>query len=406
MPNWNGRSITVEAHRIAVEIATKTGLETFPDNFNIADVKSLLRRLYVATGGKRGAGVGFDPSTQQLRDVFNGKRTGAEIWALHSGETPTETKGEASGAPASSNATSDDSAATTLRKLIGFDEGEVFATAKRAVDARVGDILASVHGLIADEVSKQVRTLEVKVAGRPDVKLDKAHKAFQHVLAYAANRIPIMMVGPAGSGKTTIGEQVAEVLGLAFYMSGKCADEIKITGYMDASGTYRTTAFRQAYENGGVFLFDEMDGWSPDALIAVNAPLAGQWGDFPDGMIKRHPDFVPIAAANTFGRGADRQYVGREQLDAATLDRFAVVVVDYDEDLEAACSCNRAWTNHVQKIRAAVETEKVRHVVSPRASIMGGIMLAAGRSKSEVEDELIWKGLDEPVRNRVKAHVR
>lgn len=399
MANWNGLDVSTEAHRIALQIQSATGLSVMPDDYNIAAVKTDLRRLYVATGGKRGPD-GYEPSTREFRRLYNGKVSGSQLLATAKGEAlplPEHPKAE--------TAPSEDGLAA-LRKLIGADEGQVAEIARKHVDHRVGEVLSSMHGLIADEVSRQVRTVVVKVAERPEVKLDTVHKAFKDVLDYAAQRVPVMMVGPAGSGKTTIAEQIAEALGLPFYMSGKCADEIKITGYMDAGGTYRTTAFRQAYEFGGIFLFDEMDGWSPDALIAVNAPLAGKWGDFPDGMIKKHPDFVPIAAANTFGRGADRQYVGREQLDAASLDRFAVVVIDYDEDLELSLGCDRKWTEHVIKVRHAVDKEKVRHVVSPRASIMGGLMLKAGRAKAQVEEELIWKGLDEPVRNRVKAALR
>jgi cobaltochelatase CobS len=283
---------------------------------------------------------------------------------------------------------------------------EVKAIAKNAVDQRVGEVLASMAELVSDEVAKAVRTVEVKIAGLPEVKIDKAHKCFERVLRYAANRKSVLLVGPAGSGKTTLAEQVAKALGLPFYMSGKCADEVKITGYMDGGGTYRTTAFRKAWEFGGVFLFDEMDGWTADALIAVNAPLAGQWGDFPDGMVARHPDFVAIGAANTYGRGADRQYVGREQLDAATLDRFAVLPVEYDEELELALASNRKWAEFCQKVRAACEGEKVRHIVSPRASIEGSIMLAAGEPRADVEEAYVWKGLDEPTRNRVKAAMR
>jgi cobaltochelatase CobS len=201
-------------------------------------------------------------------------------------------------------------------------------------------------------------------------------------------------------------EDVAKALSLEFYFQGKCADEVKITGYMDAGGTYRTTPFRQAFEFGGVFLFDEIDGWTADAVIAVNAPLAGQWGDFPDGKVARHPDFVAIGAANTYGRGADRQYVGREQLDAATLDRFAVIEVDYDEDLELAISCDADWTRYVQQVRMAIAKEKVRHVVSPRASIGGGLMLAAGEPRQDVEEAYVWKGMEEVVRNRIKASMR
>ena len=165
------------------------------------------------------------------------------------------------------------------------------------------------------------------------------------------------------------------------------------------------TQFREAYEHGGVFLFDEVDASDPDALTAFNAALANGMGDFPDGMVKRHKDFIAIAAGNTFGRGADRQYVGRNQLDAATLDRFQTFEVDYDEDLERQLAGNDDWTDYVQKVRRAIDTEKVRHIVSPRPSIAGAKLLAAGMERSKVEEACVWKGMDEQQRNRVKARM-
>lgn len=44
---------------------------------------------------------------------------------------------------------------------------------------------------------------------------------------------------------------------------------------------------------------------------------------FPDKMVKKHKDFIVCASGNTYGTGADRKYVGRLEIDAATLDRFA-----------------------------------------------------------------------------------
>jgi hypothetical protein len=55
-------------------------------------------------------------------------------------------------------------------------------------------------------------------------------------------------------------------------------------------------------------------------------------------FIKRHKTFRLVLAANTWGTGATRQYVGRNQLDASTLDRFclATIFVTYDESLESS----------------------------------------------------------------------
>jgi hypothetical protein len=253
------------------------------------------------------------------------------------------------------------------------------------------------------------------------------HYKFPLLMAALAARVNIMLVGPAGSGKTTAASKAAEALGLPFYGTGAISNEFKLTGFIDAQGRIVSTAFRKAFEHGGVFLFDEMDASLPAALLAFNAALANDWMDFPDGCIKRHPDFVVVAGANTFGSGADRQYVGRNQLDAASLDRYAVVDWGYDEALEAALigapaprnapvpqsiaplSADEAqskafnFLDRVRKVRAAVAEMKVRHVVSPRATINGGRLLAAGWSWSQVEEAVIWKGLDSETKTKVNA---
>jgi cobaltochelatase CobS len=72
----------------------------------------------------------------------------------------------------------------------------------------------------------------------------------------------------------------------------------------------------------------------PGALLAFNAALANGVAAFPDGSIKRHPETVIIAAANTWGFGGDANYIGRAKLDAAFLDRFVTLAWGYDEDLE------------------------------------------------------------------------
>jgi hypothetical protein len=177
-----------------------------------------------------------------------------------------------------------------------------------------------------------------------------------------------------------------------------------------------------------VFLFDEMDSSMPAALLAFNAALANGHADFPDGIIKRHPDFRAIAACNTFGGGANRQYVGRMQLDAASLDRFATLTWDYCPALEAALIGAPApddaprpknikplesqeavqahainWHQRVLKARAKADAQKIRCVISPRATIMGAKLLAAGWALPEVEESVLFKGLDAESRAKIEG---
>ena len=54
----------------------------------------------------------------------------------------------------------------------------------------------------------------------------------------------VALVGPAGSGKTTMAENIAQELGLDFYFTGALMHEYKLTGFIDAHGTVVRTPFR------------------------------------------------------------------------------------------------------------------------------------------------------------------
>jgi hypothetical protein len=122
--------------------------------------------------------------------------------------------------------------------------------------------------------------------------------------------------------------------------------------------------------------------------------------------------------ANTYGQGANATYVGRNQLDAATLDRLAVVEYDYDSAWEAriaGCTAegstlkidaggsrtDQEWMEYVQRIRASVDRLAVRHVVSPRATFNGIKLLNAGVGFTHVANMCLWKGLDSATRTKV-----
>lgn len=239
-------------------------------------------------------------------------------------------------------------------------------------------------------------------AGRVALPDELRHAAFPEVLACTLANIPVMLVGPAGAGKTTLGKQVAAALSLSFAHVGAVSSRYELSGFVDANGRYQRTSFRDAFEHGGVFLFDEIDGSDPGALLWCNAAIANGMCAFPDGNVERHADFRLIAAANTFGRGADRVYVGRNQLDGATLDRFAVIEFDYDEGLERALFGDTAWTARVQQVRGAIFGLQLRYVVSPRAIDHGVRLLAAGLPQERVEAITVWKGMAAADRQKIE----
>jgi len=170
---------------------------------------------------------------------------------------------------------------------------------------------------------------------------------YERVLRLARLRKNILLVGPTGCGKTFLAGRVAEELGLPFAHISCSAgmSEGHLLGRLLPTGdggrfVYTPSEFIQRYEGGGVFLFDEIDAADSNVLIVVNAALGNDRVSVPNRterpVARRHKDFIAIAAANTFGSGADRQYVGRNQLDEATLDRFRIgqIELDYSDEVE------------------------------------------------------------------------
>ena len=192
------------------------------------------------------------------------------------------------------------------------------------------------------------------------------HEKFEQILTQVQLDEPIMLIGPAGSGKNVSVSQVAEALGLRMYYTNNASNEFKLTGFIDAGGNYRDTEFYKAFKNGGVFFLDEIDNSDPSALIVINSALANGYMSFPHETIDRHPMFRIIAAANTWGKGADLQYVGRNALDGATLDRFDNIFFDYDQKLEEALYPSHEVLEFMWSFRNAVLKLKIPHIVSTR----------------------------------------
>ena len=159
---------------------------------------------------------------------------------------------------------------------------------------------------------RNYKTISINIQNGEHIKdLGKQHFQFEKLSKYVQTKNNIFLVGSAGSGKTTAARNIAKALNIKFYFTGAINSEYKLTGFIDAQGRIVNTEFRKAYEHGGLFLFDEIDASFPQAILAFNAALANDFMDFPDKKVPKHKNFYCIAAANTFGTGADRQYVGR-----------------------------------------------------------------------------------------------
>lgn len=354
----------------------------------------------------------LDRATLRFHAASNGKSPAQSDEALIA--IYNATTGNADTAtPAPSGATTEVDAAAVadiLRKpvterLVEAARQKVTEVAEDAKQAAIDAAVTAATEAAVEAVQQHRKTIfEVKRGDQTKVLPDEhRHPKFESIMRVLSVRENIYLVGGAGSGKTHIASQAAAALDLPFYSTGAVGMAYQLQGFINAEGRYMETDLYRAYTEGGVFLFDEIDGSSANALLAFNAIAANDLAAFPCGTVKRHDDFVIIAAANTIGTGANRQYVGRTQLDGASRDRFAFIEMPYDETLELAISPVEAWTKWVQQCRQVAAEHRMEHIISPRASIKGGKVLLAGLSVDEAAEMYVFKGMSQSDRARFPA---
>lgn len=251
---------------------------------------------------------------------------------------------------------------TTLESLIAKSVAEL--SVNSVMDAAkpfIEKYVSETFGILPKAIEVKTETETKKVTGF-------THHEFETILKLVAADIPVFLTGPAGCGKNVICKQVAEALGKEFYFSNAVTQEYKITGFIDANGKYQETQFYKAFTQGGVFMLDEMDASTPEVLVILNAAIANRYFDFPVGRVEAHPDFRIVAAGNTYGTGADIEYTGRFQLDASSLDRFAIIEVSYDHDIELAIAGgDKEIIQFVHAFREALSAADIKFTVSYRA---------------------------------------
>lgn len=301
--------------------------------------------------------------------------------------------------------------AQALRPYLGLELNVDEAKVKLIIEATVAKLIATPQTCIVNDA----------ITGNSTV-VDMAHPMLATIVDLLdCNKKPFL-VGPAGSFKTTNGRKAAQLLGypddLIFIQSvSQATTEGKLLGFIDAHGVVTSTMFRRAYTEGGFYMMDEIDNGSANALAVLNAAIDNGHCGFPDGMKERHPNFRFCAAGNTYGKGADRQYVGRNQLDAATLNRLVVVEWNYDIESEKAIARSIGdalgnggaalqWTLYVQKVREAKDIVKALTIISPR-QIFDAIplIIRKGWTMDKCADLFIWAGMTADQKNAIKVQL-
>jgi cobaltochelatase CobS len=255
------------------------------------------------------------------------------------------------------------------------------------------------------------RVIEIRHDNKPPIKIEGlVHPEFDRALNYLSKKGPngyqtnVMLVGPAGCGKSHMIAQLAKALGTDHtIVSGTAgATEGDLIGRLlpgdGGKFEYSPSQFVSLYERGNAVLgFDEIDGFDSNMLMIANMPLAN--GSMYVHLRKDNPEVHRgenvffVATANTFGTGANPIYVGRNAMDEATRDRFIFITVDYDKRLEesiaAAGGLSEAEMAGIWELRDRCREAQLRRVISTRAFQKASVMKQCGDSWREIRDRLL-----------------
>ena len=287
------------------------------------------------------------------------------------------------------------------------------------VDQEVGEIAVIAHGAleemrqqIADVAASQSRVITVNIPTLPEpVTIQGAHRDLPKLVARLHAGMYVLLVGPAGTGKSYMAHDAAKALQVPCYDLSVTVQtqEWKVAGAHSAVTFIRGT-IREAYENGGVLLIDEFDNGSPNFLAGLNLLLSSDTYTFADGVtVQRHPQFYVVATANTIGEGGTAQYRARQALDAATLDRFTFMFVDIDPAIEemmaaqylADATVRADLLRLVRVSRLNGADNNLRVVITPRATLDGAKMLALGEPMENVIRDRIIRGCSPDIAEKI-----
>lgn len=210
-----------------------------------------------------------------------------------------------------------------------------------------------------------------------------------------AARPVVGLVGPAGNGKTTVAKAAMEAYEFQ-YIEIDCTEFTEpadlIGGMMikaekgGTSSIWIDGPITRAFKEGLGIILNEYDALNPRAALCLQSVFQDAGADkkgryvttvgCPDhDRVYPQGDCPIILSLNTYGTGGSRQYVGRNTMDAASMDRITLITTGYEN--EAAIIVAHGYSKTVGEklekwandVRSVIEGNTLKVILSNRTLI-------------------------------------
>ena len=283
-----------------------------------------------------------------------------------------------------------------------IDEAKVEEIVDNAMSKHVNSIL--------DKLSQVTKNVKITMPDKKEIDVKNAHYMLPEILQEVQDGRNVWMFGEAGSFKTSLAGQIAELLELPFYSQSVTSQTTKsdLLGYMNVNGDYVPSLFYNAYVNGGIFLLDEVDNGNANVINVLNAATSNGHAAFPNGMQAKHKSFRIIAAANTIGQGASRAYIGRNPIDEATRSRYVFLQVNTDWKLvdnivtQSYGEKGHEWFRVCFDIKKILDEKGITSIMVTSRTVFDGVdNWCRGQAREKILDKVLFKGCEQSVKDKV-----